>query len=233
MSSAFDQPFWDDLYSASDRIWSGRPNPHLVTEATGITPGRALDIGSGEGGDAVWLASEGWSVTAVDLSEVALGRARAHAQDPAQTDPTTAARITWEHRDVLAWAPEPSSFDLVSSQYSHFPTADMHALVERLAAAVAPGGHLLVVGHEDHGHRHSSASAEHEHADEVGEHEAGEHEAGHDEPEQRAVMDAGFFYTPDELRGLLDPALWEVQVADYRQHPSREGRDTVLHARRR
>jgi SAM-dependent methyltransferase len=232
MTPTFDQPFWDDLYSASDRIWSGRPNPHLVTEASGLAPGRALDIGSGEGGDAVWLASEGWSVTAVDLSEVALGRAQAHAQDPAQTDPEVAARITWQHRDVLAWAPDAVSFDLVSSQYSHFPTADMHALVERLAAAVTPGGHLLVVGHEDHGHRHSS-DEEKGHGERDGQHGEHEEHGEHEDRAERAVMDAGFFYTPDELRELLDPARWEVLVAEYRPHPSREGRDTVLHARRR
>ncbi|AMM20608.1 hypothetical protein AX769_11245 [Frondihabitans sp. PAMC 28766] len=230
MTPTFDQPFWDDLYSASDRIWSGRPNPHLVTEASALTPGTALDIGSGEGGDAVWLASHGWQVTAVDLSEVALARADAHwqqgltAQDATGTGSETPSRVSWQHRDILQWSPLAGAFDLVSSQYSHFPTAVMHELVGRLAAAVAPGGTLLVVGHEDHGHRHADDSSHAEHAHTEGA-EAAQPKAEPFGPE--------FFYTPDELAGLLAPAEWEILVREFRPHPAREGRDAVLRARRR
>lgn len=218
MQPPFDQAFWDDLYSAQETIWSGRPNPNLVVEAADLAPGSALDVGSGEGSDAVWLAARGWQVTAVDLSEIALARAAARVQreqDDAQ-DPTaplleTASRISWQHRDILQWSPAARAFDLVTSQYSHFETSDMHALVVRLAEAVAVGGHLLVAGHEDHGHRHAPGDEEHE----------------------GVGMGPAFFYTPDELVGLLDPDDWQIVVAEFRPHPAREGRDTVLHARRR
>lgn len=150
LDHAPDQAYWDDRYSTSDRIWSGRANPQLVAEAEHLEAGRALDVGSGEGGDAVWLASRGWTVTAIDLSEVALSRAEAAAADTLEAG--DAARITWEHHDVLTWTPPEAAFDLVSAQYAHFPSADMAPLTTRLAAAVAPGGTLLVVGHEKTGH---------------------------------------------------------------------------------
>ena len=76
--------FWDERYSSADRIWSGNPNPHLVTVAAHLTPGTALDVGSGEGADAIWLASHGWTVTAIDISQVALDRSAAHRRRPAR-----------------------------------------------------------------------------------------------------------------------------------------------------
>src|SRR5690349_24226678 len=68
----YTQEFWDERYRSADRIWSGNPNPHLVTTVTGLPPGTALDVGCGEGADAVWLAEQGWQVTALDVSAVAL-----------------------------------------------------------------------------------------------------------------------------------------------------------------
>ncbi|MBP9051936.1 MAG: class I SAM-dependent methyltransferase, partial [Ilumatobacteraceae bacterium] len=79
-SAAASEEFWDARYRSAPAIWSGNPNPHLVADAGDLTPGRALDIGAGEGADAIWLAQRGWTVTAVDISGVALQRARAEAE---------------------------------------------------------------------------------------------------------------------------------------------------------
>lgn len=142
VSEMFTQATWDARYAESDRIWSGRPNPRLVEQVTGVAPGTALDVGAGEGADAVWLASQGWRVTATDISEVALRRTTAHAAEAGVAD-----RVTTLHHDVLGDAPLPGGFDLVSAQYLHPPTARFAATLGRLGAAVRPGGLLLVVGH--------------------------------------------------------------------------------------
>lgn len=75
----FDAEFWDTRYGESTKVWSGKPNPQLVSEVSGLKPRTALDIGSGEGADSIWLARHGWHVTAVDFSQVALDRAAEHA----------------------------------------------------------------------------------------------------------------------------------------------------------
>ncbi|MCK5752828.1 MAG: class I SAM-dependent methyltransferase, partial [Mycobacterium sp.] len=91
--SPWDQGYWDDKYADADRVWSGDPNGTLVDEASSLTPGRALDLGCGEGDDARWLAARGWSVTAVDISQVAIDRARElHSADG----------ITWLRSDIVA-----------------------------------------------------------------------------------------------------------------------------------
>src|SRR5487761_1878094 len=107
-------------------------------------PGTALDAGAGEGADAIWLAERGWQVTAVDVSGVALGRAAGHA---AKAGDEVAARIRWQHEDLLEWTPPERAYDLVTSQYLHLPGAFRHTLFARLAAAVRDGGTLLIVGH--------------------------------------------------------------------------------------
>lgn len=133
----FTEAFWNERYASQAKLWSGNPNPHLVTEAAGLVPGSALDVGCGEGADAIWLAEQGWQVTAVDISTVALDRAREHA-GPRQ--------ITWRQEDLLTWAPT-ERYDLISAQYMHLPTHLRVDLVRRLAAAVTSGGALLMVGH--------------------------------------------------------------------------------------
>jgi SAM-dependent methyltransferase len=143
----FTQEFWDDRYQSvggSGQLWSGQPNPQLVAQTAGLAPGEALEAGCGEGADAIWLARHGWTVTAVDVSAVALERAAGHA---AREGDEVARRITWQREDLLSWAPAPRRFDLVSAQYMHFPGAELEALHRRLAAAVRPGGMLLVVAH--------------------------------------------------------------------------------------
>jgi SAM-dependent methyltransferase len=144
MAEQFGQEFWDERYRSSNRVWSGNPNPHLVDQAEGLSPGTALDVGSGEGADAIWLAEHGWDVTAVDISEVALERA---AENAAKLGSDTAARIAWLHEDVLAWDPGSERYDLVSAQFMHLPKPERTDLFRRLGRAVAAGGTLLIVAH--------------------------------------------------------------------------------------
>lgn len=139
----FTAEYWDDRYAATDRHWSGNPNAQLVAQVAELAPGRALDVGCGEGADAVWLAEQGWAVTAVDVSQVALERGARHAAERAVGE-----RITWRQIDAFEWAPPAATFDLVSAQFMYLPTReDVDALFVRLADGVRPGGRLLVVGH--------------------------------------------------------------------------------------
>ena len=139
----FDEQSWEQRYRSNTAVWSGRPNPHLVTETADLGPGAALDVGSGEGADALWLAARGWQVTAVDFATTALQRGAAHAQ-ALGTD--VAERIRWVHADLTTWAPD-GQFDLVSAQFMHLPAVQRQALFTRLATTVAAGGTLLIVGH--------------------------------------------------------------------------------------
>ncbi|WP_099021893.1 class I SAM-dependent methyltransferase [Mycolicibacterium palauense] len=131
---------WNERYGESHRVWSGRANARLVEMADGLAPGRALDLGCGEGGDARWLAERGWQVVAVDISDAALQRAAEDAGD-------LAARIDFQHHDLTESFPE-GTFDLVSAQFLHSPVSmDRAAVLRRAADAVAPGGVLLIVDH--------------------------------------------------------------------------------------
>ncbi|MEU6457395.1 class I SAM-dependent methyltransferase [Streptomyces sp. NPDC047065] len=134
--------FWEARYRDTDRVWSGRPNDLLVREASGLTPGTALDLGCGEGADAVWLAARGWRVTGVDISGTALERAAGHAAEAGVGD-----RVAWERHELGLSFPE-GAFDLVNAQYLQSPVAfDQRAVLDAAARAVAHGGTLLVVMH--------------------------------------------------------------------------------------
>ncbi|MFE9815538.1 SAM-dependent methyltransferase [Streptomyces sp. NPDC005773] len=149
-----DAELWDERYRESNRIWSGNPNTALVREVEGLTPGRALDLGCGEGADAVWLARWGWQVTATDISRVALGRAAEHAAEAGVAD-----RIDWQFHDLGVSFPG-GEYDLVSAQFLHsMGDLPREQILRRAAAAVAPGGVLLIVGHA------GFPSWEHNHAD--------------------------------------------------------------------
>ncbi|MEV7867666.1 class I SAM-dependent methyltransferase [Streptomyces sp. NPDC088124] len=140
------EEFWDGRYEMSERIWSGEPNTVLVRETTGLTPGRALDLGCGEGADAVWLAERGWRVTATDISRVALGRAARHAREAGVAD-----RVDCQWHDLTVTFPT-GGFDLVSAHFLHAPTESFprERILRTAAAAVVPGGTLLIVGHAGH-----------------------------------------------------------------------------------
>ncbi|MFF2316136.1 SAM-dependent methyltransferase [Arthrobacter sp. NPDC058097] len=193
---------WDDLYRSRPRVWSGRPNPQLVAEAAGLKPGTALDLGCGEGADALWLAEQGWTVTAVDVSAVALERAGLHAaSSPAGN------RITWLQRDLDAWAPE-EKFDLVSAQFLHSTEAPWQRPHRVAADAVRPGGTLLIVGHHSDGlppwrsQSDGSPAEEHNHPQ-----NNKAHEHGHAGSEM--------FFTAEQAAAELGiaPPAWRVEVA--------------------
>ena len=144
MPEQFDEAFWDERYRSRSSLWSGNPNAHLISETSQLSPGAALDVGAGEGADAIWLARRGWQVTAVDWSAVAIERAAAHA---AQASAMIAGRIDWLHADLTEWDPGLARYDLVSAQYMHLAAQPREALFRRLAGSVTPGGTLLIVGH--------------------------------------------------------------------------------------
>jgi SAM-dependent methyltransferase len=198
--SMFDEESWEERYRSAAAVWSGQPNPQLVVEVSDLSPGTALDVGSGEGADAIWLAARGWRVTAVDFSTTALERAAAHA---AALGPEVVARIEWRHADVRTWTPGPGSFDLVSAQYMHLPSAERRPLFARLAAAVAPGGTLLLVGHD------------------VSDLDTGAHR----------VHEPDMFFTAEEVAESLAPGEWDVLVVDARPRPakSHEGEGITVH----
>jgi SAM-dependent methyltransferase len=202
------EQYWEERYRDEGRVWSGQPNPLLVREAGPLPPGTALDLGCGEGGDAIWLASQGWQVTAVDVSATALRRGADHARDAG-----VAAKIRWERHDLSRSFPE-GSYDLVSAQFLHSPVAadgEREAILRQAAAAVAPGGILLVVGH-----------------------------AGWPSWQEEPPFDVHFPTTGDVLDALdLEPGRWHVELEEVveRELPDPDGRpgrreDNVLRVRR-
>ena len=207
----FDESFWDERYRQHGRhssVWSGEPNAQLVAEAADLTPGSALDVGAGEGADAAWLARRGWRVTAVDISSVALARAAAAVQD----EPETAARITWQHQDLTVSPPPAGTFDLVSAQFRHLPAPLRAGVYSRLAASVAPGGTLLIVGH---------------HPSDL-------------ETSVRRPSAPGLLFTAEEIAAGLDPEEWEIMTRASRPRATGDSdgapvtvQDAVLRARRR
>jgi SAM-dependent methyltransferase len=136
--------FWESRYADADRIWSGRVNQTLAALTSELPPGRALDLGCGEGADAIWLASRGWQVTGVDISATALARAAEAAAD-AGVD----GRIEWVGHDLASWGAD-GMYDLVSASFFHSPVdIPRPDILSRAAGRVAGGGRLLIVSHAD------------------------------------------------------------------------------------
>lgn len=132
---------WNRRYREKELVWSAEPNRFLVEEVADLAPGRALDLGAGEGRNAIWLAERGWRVTAVDFSDVALEKARRIAAEREVGMETV-------HADLTEYRPEPAAFALVLLLYLHLPPPEMAGVVDRAARAVASGGTFLLIGHD-------------------------------------------------------------------------------------
>ena len=136
----FDASFWDERYRATDSVWGIEPNRWVAQQLADVTPGRAVDLACGEGRNAIWLASRGWRVVAVDFSRVAVDKGRAAAE-------RLGVEVDWRVADVRTFEPE-SPADLALICYLQAPEADRRTVLQRAAASLAPGGTLLVVGHD-------------------------------------------------------------------------------------
>ncbi|ASU79245.1 class I SAM-dependent methyltransferase [Actinopolyspora erythraea] len=154
MTEEFDRAFWEERYRRHRGSGAGEPNPHLVAEVGELAPGSALDVGCGEGAEAMWLASRGWRVTATDIAASALERARRHAEILGDG---VADRIEWVRTDLTGKSAWERCFDLVTAHYVH-PAGSPEEMLASLAAAVAPGGTLFVVGHHPSDQRHASSA---------------------------------------------------------------------------
>jgi SAM-dependent methyltransferase len=206
-ATATAEEFWDDFYRTSDQVWSGKPNFVLVREAADLTPGTALDVGCGEGADAIWLARCGWQVTGTDIAQAALDRAAEHAAAAGVAD-----RVDWQRHDLTRSFPA-GSFDLVSVHFLH-STAHLSTLaaLRFAAAAVAPGGVLLVVQHA------APAEGEHHHPYRV------------QFPTSREILDA-LDLAPDAWAVEVDEVLERASTGHDGEAATRT--DNILRVRRR
>ena len=139
---------WDRRYASSERVWSAGPNETVASEVADLPPGRALDLGCGEGRHAIWLASQGWQVTAIDFSSIGIDRARILAKK-------SGVEVEWLVADVASYCPPAGGFDLVVISFLHTGAAERSKWLAAAVKALRPGGTLLYVGHDrskvDHG----------------------------------------------------------------------------------
>ena len=136
-----DSQEWDRRYEGAELVWTAEPNRFVVDELRDLAPGRALDVGAGEGRNAVWLATRGWQVTAVDFSAVGLDKGRRLAG-------ARGVAVDWVRADLRHYQPEPGAFQLVLVAYLQLRAAELDGVLRNAATALAPGGVLLVVGHD-------------------------------------------------------------------------------------
>ena len=144
-----DSASWDRRYGGRELIWTAEPNRFLVAETETLAPGRAIDLGCGEGRNAIWLAERSWQAVGVDFSEVGLTKARELA-DARGVD------VDWVAADLLEYRPDPRASDLVLIFYLQVPATERRPIIRAAADAVAPGGTFLLVAHDssnlEHGH---------------------------------------------------------------------------------
>lgn len=138
---------WDSRYSGAELVWSHAPNQWVVAEMAGRPPGKALDLATGEGRNARWLAEQGWSVTGVDFSAVGLDRAAAVAE-AAEAERHQPLDVTWVCADITTMELPSAAYDLVLLAYVQLPDYQRTPLIRAAAAALTPGGELLVIGHD-------------------------------------------------------------------------------------
>ena len=216
MTDRFDEPYWDAHWQQADGRGDEHalgPNPYLADETVGLAPGTALDAGCGEGAEALWLAEQGWAVTAVDISSEALACAGERARGSAAGD-----RVAWVEADLSTWEPQ-RPYDLVTTHYAH-PAMPQLAFYARLSRWVAPGGTLLVVGH-----LHSTS--------------ADTHGDGHDHGHRQEPPPAEASATAAGITALLDTAEWDAVTAVEQERTVGDPdgraatlRDVVVRARR-
>jgi len=202
----YDRDSWDERWTRAlrehgERLAERPPNAHVTGELAGLEPGRALDAGCGHGSEALWLAARGWQVTGVDFAAPALAYARSSAES---LGPDIAGRVDWIGADLGEWTPPPEAYDLVVCVYVHVAGA-VDAFVRSMAAGVAPGGTLFMVGYPAVDPVTGAATAA----------------AGQTQVDLEAA------------RAALDPGLWELVVAEHRPHPAGSGLDAVIRAQRR
>jgi 2-polyprenyl-3-methyl-5-hydroxy-6-metoxy-1,4-benzoquinol methylase len=136
-----DEDEWDKRYADTELLWSAEPNVFVARELDSLAPGRALDLGAGEGRNSIWLASRGWTVTAVDFSQVALDRGASLAD-------RAGVSVEWVHADLRHYEPRPAIYDLVLVVYLQLIEKDLRQVLAAARSAVAPGGTVFVVGHD-------------------------------------------------------------------------------------
>lgn len=218
MTRVFDKDYWESHWQQTNEQGTGQevaPNPYLAREISSLAPGTALDAGCGEGAEAIWLATEGWQVTAADISAEALSRASERATQRC----TTPERVQWVEADLSVWEPG-KQFDLVTTHYAH-PAVLQLAFYQRISGWVAPGGTLLIVGH-----LHSSETPGH-----------GQHQ---EQQDRGRNLRAEVSVTAASITAGLDAARWDIATADepIRTLTDRAGRtvqldDVVVRATRR
>ncbi|MDA8399384.1 MAG: class I SAM-dependent methyltransferase [Actinomycetota bacterium] len=141
-SGTSDSSTWDKRYASSELVWSEGPNQLVSELVSPLEPGRAIDLGTGEGRNAIWLATKGWEVTGVDFSRAGLEKAR-------QLASKRGVDVTWVVADLTGdFMPEEGAFDLALIAYLHLPADQLQRVLTRAARSIAPGGTLLVVGHD-------------------------------------------------------------------------------------
>jgi 2-polyprenyl-3-methyl-5-hydroxy-6-metoxy-1,4-benzoquinol methylase len=204
MTQHFDREYWESRWQRSaghGTEGEAVPNPYLTREISDLTPGTALDAGCGGGAEAIWLATVGWQVTAVDISTEALAR----ASQSARQEGVPPDCVLWVTGDLTAWEPD-QQFDLVTTHYTHTAMPQL-AFYERISHWVAPGGTLLIVGHlrtrNTMGHDHGRV---------------------HHQPEEATV-------TAASITGRLDSTQWDIvnTVEQNRTKTNRAGQEVQLH----
>ncbi|WP_395726948.1 methyltransferase domain-containing protein [Nakamurella sp.] len=202
MTHSFDEDYWDQIWTGERAVAmsTAEPNPHLIKEIGGLEPGTAIDAGCGAGAEAVWLATQGWTVTAADIAAPALAVAEERAVAAA-----VGGQVEWVQADLSIWEPN-TRFDLVTTHYAH-PAMPQLEFYDRIASWVAAHGTLLIVGHL---HHHGTGDQPHE------------HERPHPPAEASATATA--------ITARLDPATWELVTAEESQRTMAgpDGRPTTI-----